>query len=87
MPKQTFTLDDLKTILLEATGEGADLSDDVRDVEFNRLGFDSIAMLEVATRIARDHDVPFDAAAEAATPRRLLALVNGEVIAEEQADR
>ncbi|MEW1956726.1 acyl carrier protein [Kineococcus sp. NPDC059986] len=76
---QTLTLTDLTALLRECAGEeeGVDLDGDVLDVDFADLGYDSLALLQVISRIKRDFgvSVPDDAAATADTPRALLDLV------------
>jgi act minimal PKS acyl carrier protein len=75
-----LTLDDLKRILLEGAGadEGVDLNGDILDSTFEELGYDSLALLETAGRIAREYHIALDddAAIAAATPRALLDLAN-----------
>jgi minimal PKS acyl carrier protein len=82
MPNKTeVTLDDLRRILREGAGaaEDVDLDGDVLDTPFVDLGYDSLALLETATRISREYGIPLDdeAAATAKTPRELLDMVNG----------
>ncbi|WP_131738761.1 acyl carrier protein [Actinomadura roseirufa] len=78
MTDRTMTLDDLRRILLEeaGAGEGADLDGDILDTDFGDLGYDSIALLETASRLNRDYEVEIDTAVEARTPRQLLDVVN-----------
>ena len=74
----SLTLDDLKRVLREGSGEGADLGADILDTTFDELGYDSLALLETTSRITREFHIDFDddAAVAAATPREFLALVN-----------
>ncbi|MCX4993176.1 MULTISPECIES: acyl carrier protein [unclassified Streptomyces] len=78
-------LSDLKTLLRECAGEeeGVDLDGDVIDVPFMELGYDSLAILQTAGYIERDHGITLDedALEEADTPRAFLALVNGALSA------
>lgn len=80
MASAGFTLDDLKRVLLECAGvdESADLDGDILDTEFEQLGYDSLALLETAGRIERDHGISLGEAAlsDARTPRALVATVN-----------
>ncbi|WP_409493543.1 acyl carrier protein [Amycolatopsis sp. cmx-11-12] len=75
-----LTLTDLTEMMRECAGESeeVDLRGDVLDILFDDLGYDSIALLETAARIQRDHGVnlPDDAVTDAKTPRALLGLVN-----------
>jgi minimal PKS acyl carrier protein len=77
---QEITLDDLKRVLRQGAGteEGVDLDGDVIDVEFEELGYDSLALLETAARLEREYGVRLEdeATMEAKTPRKLLELVN-----------
>jgi act minimal PKS acyl carrier protein len=80
MTDQRFTLDDLRRILIEGSGadDGVDMETNILDVEFAELGYDSLALLETAARITREHKILLDddAATSARTPRELLTLVN-----------
>ncbi|TCK22086.1 acyl carrier protein [Pseudonocardia endophytica] len=77
---ERLTLTDLTRILREGAGtdEGVDLDANILDVEFDSLGYDSIAVLETAARISREYGIHLDddALAESRTPRALLALAN-----------
>jgi acyl carrier protein len=80
MSSQPFTVEDLKTALRSAAGEtdaGA-LSGDILDVEFEDLGYDSVALLETAGQIERDLGVrlPDSCLVDAHTPRALVDTVN-----------
>ena len=75
----TFQIEDLARILLEGSGapEGGALDENALDMEFSELGYDSLALLETASRIEREYGVSVDEAdlADATTPGALLALV------------
>ncbi|MFI1103532.1 MULTISPECIES: acyl carrier protein [Streptomyces] len=79
----TFTLDDLKRILLEAAGadEGVDLDGDILDTEFEVLGYESLALLETGGRIEREYGISLDddALTDATTPRALIDVVNAQL--------
>ncbi|MEV0660647.1 acyl carrier protein [Actinomadura luteofluorescens] len=81
MPDKALDLNDLRRIIQESAGvdQGVDLDDDISDIEFQELGYDSIAVMEVAARITRDYGVTIDdeTLADATTPRLLLDAVNG----------
>ncbi len=85
MPRTQVNLDDLTRILREGAGaeEGVDLDGDILDTEFDDLGYDSLALLETATRISREYGVELDddTVTSARTPRALLAAVNAAVAA------
>lgn len=77
-----MTLDELRAILVECAGadEGIDVSGDIADAEFEDLGYDSLALLEMAAKIeqTRGVKIPDGAVADLRTPRSVLGLVNGE---------
>ncbi|OAR24061.1 actinorhodin polyketide synthase [Streptomyces sp. ERV7] len=79
----TFTLEDLKRILLEAAGadEGVDLDGDILDTEFEVLGYESLALLETGGRIEREYGISLDddALTDATTPRALIEVVNAQL--------
>ncbi|MEV4636621.1 acyl carrier protein [Actinoplanes sp. NPDC049548] len=74
-----FTIDDLRRIMLEGAGvdEGVDLDGDILDTTFTELGYDSLAMLETASRIERLLGIRLsdEEVGDADSPRRLLDLV------------
>jgi minimal PKS acyl carrier protein len=76
-----MTFDDLRSILIECAGEADNgpFSGDMADVEFDMLGYDSLALMETAARIAAEYDVriPDERIVELRTPREVLDLVNG----------
>ncbi|MBC8091376.1 MAG: acyl carrier protein [Pseudonocardia sp.] len=75
-----LTLDALREIMIEAAGddEAVDLGQDIVDVPFTELGFDSLAMLETVTLVKRRTGVAIadDELDSVGTPRALLAKVN-----------
>jgi act minimal PKS acyl carrier protein len=80
---QKFTLDDLRAIMRACAGEAEsiDLDDNIMDLSFEELGYDSIALLETAGRIQRSTGV---AVADSelsvqGTPRALVDVVNSSV--------
>ncbi|MEW2162122.1 acyl carrier protein [Streptomyces sp. NPDC007084] len=85
MAATAFTLNDLRTILLEGAGtdEGVDLDGDIADVDFQDLGYESLALLETAGRIERAYGISLDEEAfdSARTPRALIDLVNAHLSA------
>lgn len=89
MTTKLFTLDDLRTVLLEAAGaeEGVDLNGDILDTEFEVLGYESLALLETGGRIEREYGITLDedALTESPTPRALIALVNDHLSTAEAA--
>ncbi|MER5950506.1 acyl carrier protein [Streptomyces sp. NPDC001904] len=83
MSASAFTLNDLRTVLLEAAGtdEDVDLAGDILDNDFEELGYESLALLETAGRIERTRGISLDeeALAGARTPRQLIDLVNSHL--------
>ncbi|MGV9693195.1 acyl carrier protein [Streptomyces sp. NPDC003444] len=83
MSQKEFTLEDLKRILLEGAGaeEGVDLDGDILDTEFEALGYESLALLETASRIEREYGIALDddVFTDNRTPRALLVAVNGQL--------
>lgn len=81
MASTNVTLDDLRRILREGAGadENVDLDGEILDTEFTDLGYDSLALLETASRISREYAVALedDIILAARTPRDLIKVVNG----------
>ncbi|MFZ3572551.1 acyl carrier protein [Streptomyces sp. BH097] len=80
----TMAIEDLGRLLTEEAGEteaGA-LTDASADTEFTALGYDSLALLGIAARIAKEFgvEIPDDVLFELHTPRAVLDLVNGAVV-------
>lgn len=81
MPHQTtLAPEDLRQILQQSAGvsDGIDIDGDIFDTDFQDLGYDSIAIMEVVARITSEYGLAVDdgAAMAAKTPRGLLELVN-----------
>lgn len=80
MAHADMTIADLRRVLCEAAGtaDGVDLDGDILDLEFAELGYDSLALLETASRISLEFGVKLDddVVVAANTPRRLLTAVN-----------
>lgn len=57
---QKFTLDDLRELMQSCAGveDDIDLSSEIDDLEFEELGYDSLAVLEVASQVQRKYSVP-----------------------------
>lgn len=81
MATVTVTLEDLKRILREGAGadENVDLDAEILDTEFADLGYDSLALLETASRISREYAITLDddVVIAARTPRDFIKVVNG----------
>jgi len=78
-----FTLDDLCRILCEGAGDSGALDGDITDVTFTDLGYDSLALLELSSRVEREYGVsiPDGAALAMRTPAAALAYVNERLTA------
>ncbi|MEV4897531.1 phosphopantetheine-binding protein [Nonomuraea sp. NPDC055795] len=76
-----LTLDDLRSLMRLSAGEdeSIDLDGDIIDVTFKDLAYDSLAVLEMASRLERDWGVivPDEVAVTLETPRAVLDYVNG----------
>ncbi|WP_067563116.1 acyl carrier protein [Nocardia acidivorans] len=74
-----ITIDDLRRILTQSSGEdeNIDLSGDILDTSFENLGYDSLALIDTATRIKHEYGIEIDDEAIAIdmTPRTLLDAV------------
>lgn len=81
----TFTLDDMKRIMSGCAGipDALDLADDIGDVPFDDLGYDSLAVLEMAARIQQllGVRIPDDAVDEMKTPQAAVDYVNRRLTA------
>lgn len=83
MELRVFALDDLRRILREAAGadEAVDLDGEIIDREFSDLGYDSLALLETASRIEGEVGIVLDddTVTDALTPRALIDAVNAHI--------
>lgn len=80
MSDNPFTLADLKRILFEGSGapDDVDPEADIFDTEFESLGYDSLAIMETASRVEREYGIPVGSIAlDATTPRAFFDAVNG----------
>lgn len=85
---QKFTFIDLKRILNSCAGvdETVDLDGPVLDIEFIDLGYDSLALLELANRVQREYGVlmPDDAPHQMTTPRDAISYINAQLSSAQQ---
>ncbi|WP_440103931.1 acyl carrier protein [Streptosporangium sp. H16] len=75
-----FDLDDLRELMRISAGvdEEIDIEGDIVDTTFTDMNYDSLAVLELASRIERDWGVavPDEVATDLRTPREVLDYVN-----------
>ncbi|SCL31458.1 act minimal PKS acyl carrier protein [Micromonospora pallida] len=80
-----MTLDDLTRVIRATVGvdDSVDLDADIRDTEFAELGYDSLAVLEVVSRLEKEFpaSVPEEKISELRTPRELIDYVNSQLTA------
>lgn len=77
-----LTLEDLKQVLRTCgTDESVDLDGDILDVDMAELGYDSLAVLEIAARLQQrsGRGIPEEVTAESMTLRQLLGYINNPV--------
>ncbi|MGW4773252.1 acyl carrier protein [Nocardia sp. NPDC004278] len=79
----TMTITELRRILVECAGgeDIAELAGDIAGVDFEQLGYDSLALIETASRIQRDFGVtiPEEQLIDVKTPQELVDIVNSQV--------
>jgi act minimal PKS acyl carrier protein len=75
-----FTLDDVQRIMRGCAGapDTVDLGADIAHVPFAELGYDSLAMLEMAAHVQQEFGIriPDDAVEEMKTPQAAVDYVN-----------
>ncbi|MFE7797830.1 acyl carrier protein [Nocardia sp. NPDC057440] len=79
----TMTITALRQILVECAGgdEIEELNGDISTVDFDQLGYDSLALIETASRIQRDFGVmiPEEQLIDVKTPQELIDIVNDQL--------
>lgn len=80
-----FTLDELRRLVRQCLGEPeeVDFDGDIGDLAFEEMGYDSLALLELATTIQNELGVPIpdEAVEEMTTPRATVDYVNLRIAA------
>jgi len=75
-----FTVDDLREILRSSVGDTdlADLNGDINGVQFDDLGYDSLALLELCRQVETRYGVRMsdDAITEMTTPAAAVTYIN-----------
>jgi minimal PKS acyl carrier protein len=84
-----FTLDELRELMRASAGvgEGVDLDGDIAAVPFADLGYDSLAVLELASQVQRRYGVslPDEVVREIPTPAKAVEFINKKVEAAHRA--
>lgn len=79
----TFTVTDLVRVMRAAAGEdeSINLDGDILDVAFPDLGYDSLAVMETASRVEREYGVslPEETMSTIETPKEFVELVNRQL--------
>lgn len=80
----SMTIDELRRILVECAGgdeNAPELAGDIAEADFEELGYDSLALIETASRIERDFGVkiPEEQLIEVKTPNELIGIVNAQL--------
>ncbi|GGS91754.1 MULTISPECIES: acyl carrier protein [Streptomyces] len=79
----SMTFDDLKQIMTTAVGEGEaeELVEGRLTVAFTEIGYDSLAVLEIASQIQRQYGlkIPDEAIEEMDSPQAVLDYVNARL--------
>lgn len=82
---EPMTIDELHGILVSCAGGGefTEVPDDLADIPLDNLGYDSLALIETATRLKVEHGVvvPDEQITEVVTLGELLRLVNDRIAA------
>lgn len=80
-----FTLDDVRRILRDCAGEPEEISleGDIHGMDFEDMGYDSLARLELAARIQQEVlvAIPDEMVEELATPGAVVDYVNTRIAA------
>lgn len=78
-----FTLDDVRRMMLAIAGvdDGIELDGDIGDVPFSDLGYDSLALLELSSQVAREYgtSIPDEAVHEMPTPNAAVTYFSGRL--------
>lgn len=78
-----MTYDDLRSMLIEAAGavEGVEQDQEIIDSDLYELGYDSLALMEIAARIQQrfDVDIPDEEVTDLRTFRLILDRVNSSI--------
>ncbi|MFG2087275.1 MULTISPECIES: acyl carrier protein [unclassified Spirillospora] len=80
-----FTVDDIRRILRDCAGEpdSVSLEDDIGAISFEQMGYDSLAVLEMAARIQQEFlvAIPDETVSELPTPDAVVGYVGPRLAA------
>lgn len=79
-----FTLDDVRRLIRACAGEsGAELDGDIAQITFEELGYDSLAVLEMAAKVQQEYGIamPDEAVEQMRTPQQAVDYINGRLAA------
>lgn len=80
-----FTVDDIRRILRDCAGEpdSVSLEDDIGTISFEEMGYDSLAVLEMAARIQQEFlvAIPDETVSELPTPDAVVGYVGPRLAA------
>jgi acyl carrier protein len=79
----TFTVEELRRILLEGAGDDGGIAEHTLDTPFHEIGFESLQLLEATVLIGKEYGVDLDDSVltTVRTPRQLIDRVNGHLAA------
>ncbi|MEU8523372.1 acyl carrier protein [Streptomyces sp. NBC_01216] len=83
MSSTTMTFGDLKEIMSRCTGDTEELSEEHLATDFTDIGYDSLAVLEIASQIQREYGlhIPDEAIEEMNSPQAVIDYVNNSLAA------
>ncbi|ELP70419.1 acyl carrier protein [Streptomyces turgidiscabies] len=78
-----MTFDDLKAVMSRCTGDVDELNPDNLDAAFTDIGYDSLAVLEIASQIQREYSlqIPDEAIEGMNSPQAVIDYVNASLAA------
>ncbi|MBA9005519.1 MULTISPECIES: acyl carrier protein [Thermomonospora] len=77
-----FTLDDVRRLIRACAGEsGAELDGDIAQITFEELGYDSLAVLEMAAKVQQEYGIPMpdEAVEQMRTPQEAVDYISGRL--------
>lgn len=79
----TFTVEELRRILLAGAGDDGGIGEQSLDTPFHEIGFESLQLLEATVLIGQEYGVDLDDSVltTVRTPRQLIETVNSHLAA------